>query len=70
MHCDGHAPHDDKDHRSYAQLFTGDSVNERNSPHVGCTSNGLGYRSHTVDYHCWRYGDNVTRNGFAYSTWT
>ena len=69
-HCSGHTPHSDRDARSYARLFTGDNVNERRQPHVSCTSDGYGQRTHTVDYHCWRYGDEVTRNGLVYSTWT
>jgi hypothetical protein len=70
QHCGGHTPHNDIDQRSYARLFTGDSVNIRAYPHVGCASHGYGYRTHTVDYHCWRYGDPVTRNGLVYETWT
>jgi uncharacterized protein YraI len=45
--------------------FTGDGVNIRTGPSTSCTSKGLGYRIHSVTYHCeasgWVYlTDNTT----------
>jgi len=42
--------------------FTTDGTNIRIGPTTECTSVGLGYRSHSVTYHCWRSG--------AGGTWT
>ncbi|MFG1953260.1 hypothetical protein [Micromonospora sp. NPDC048830] len=42
--------------------FTTDGTNIRIGPTTECTSVGLGYRSHSVTYHCWRLG--------AGGTWT
>jgi uncharacterized protein YraI len=48
-----------------AASFTGDGVNIRTGPSTSCTSKGLGYRVHSVTYHCegsgWVYlTDNTT----------
>ena len=40
--------------------FTTDGTNIRIGPTTGCTSLGLGYRSHSVTYHCWRSGEGGT----------
>ncbi|OLF15058.1 hypothetical protein [Actinophytocola xanthii] len=69
-HCSGHTPHNDIDQRGYARLVTGDNVNQRRYPHTGCVSDGQAQRTHSIDYHCWRDGDAVTRNGVTYYTWT
>jgi hypothetical protein len=51
--------------------FDGSNVNIRLGPHLSCnTILGEGQLNHTVDYHCWAFGDAVTRNGRTYTTWT
>lgn len=63
-----HVPNDPIANRQY---FDGSNVNIRIAPHLSCnTITGQGQFSHIVDYHCWAYGDAVTRNGVTYFTWT
>jgi SH3-like domain-containing protein len=40
--------------------FTTDGTNIRIGPTTQCTSVGLGYRSHSVTYHCYRSGEGGT----------
>ena len=68
MHCSAHA-HRNADTRT-GRFFDGSNVNIRRFPHTGCTSDGQGQLTHNVDYHCYGFGDSVTRNGVTYTTWT
>ncbi|MEV0682004.1 SH3 domain-containing protein [Actinosynnema sp. NPDC050436] len=49
----------DKDHREYLKDFT-HATNIRSGPSTRCTPVGVGYPPHSIDYHCWDYGENGT----------
>jgi hypothetical protein len=71
LHCSGH-PHSNKDTRANGPFFDATDVRIRRFPHVAncAIPDGLGQPNHTVDYHCWDFGDPVTRNGQTWDTWT
>lgn len=62
--------HSNKDPRPNGRLMTGEDVRIRRGPHISCTADGQAYTTHTIDYHCWDFGDSVTRNGTVYTSWT
>jgi uncharacterized protein YraI len=51
-----------KDNTS-GHTFTGSGVNIRTGPLTTCTSVGLGYPGHNVQYHCYK----VSSDGFTWS---
>jgi Ni/Co efflux regulator RcnB len=37
---------------------TANGVHQRSGSSTGCTSHGLAYSTHTLDYHCWTLGND------------
>ena len=63
------AAHSNDDTRS-GQFFNGNYINIHTGPYTGCTSLGQGQLTHTVDYWCFTYAEQVTANGLTMATWT
>jgi len=56
----------DRDTKPVGPYFAGNGVNIRTGPSTSCTSIGLGYLSHRVNYRCYGLGQSVS----GWNTWT